>query len=131
MSIARRTVGLALMGFLTACASAPAGGRHWEFLGSRDVEFRVDHDVIEVGRVEGRFRELRFQVRDGAIEMYDMRVVLGDGETIHLRHRLVLDRGEGRVIDLPGERRVVRRVEFVYRSLRSDWRRATVSLFGR
>jgi len=70
-------------------------------------------------------------VHGGAIEMYDVVVVLGDGETVRPSTRLILDRGEGRMVDLPGERRVVRRVEFVYRSLRSDHRRATVSLFGR
>jgi len=81
--------------------------------------------------MEGRFNELRFVVHGGAIEMYDVVVVLGDGETVRPSTRLILDRGEGRMVDLPGERRVVRRVEFVYRSLRSDHRRATVSLFGR
>jgi len=133
MNIARRVFCLALTGSLMACATAPRAhrGRGWEFLGRRQVDFRVDHDVIEVGRMEGRFNELRFVVHGGAIEMYDVVVVLGDGETVRPSTRLILDRGEGRMVDLPGERRVVRRVEFVYRSLRSDHRRATVSLFGR
>jgi hypothetical protein len=133
MNIARGVFCLALTGSLMGCATAPPAhrGRGWEFLGRRQVDFRVDHDVIEVGRMEGRFNELRFVVHGGAIEMYDVVVVLGDGETVRPNTRLIFDRGEGREIDLPGERRVVRRVEFVYRSLRSDYRRATVSLFGR
>jgi len=131
MNIARRVFCLALTGSLMACATAPRAHRGWELLGRRQVDFRVDHDVIEVGRIEVRFHELRFVVRGGAIEMYDVAVVLGDGETIRPHTRLIFDRGEGRMIELPGERRVVRRVEFVYRSLHSDFRRATVTLYGR
>jgi hypothetical protein len=131
MSTARRAFCLLLMGLVTACATGQHAGRRWELLGRREVDFGVDHDVIEVGRIEGRFRVLRFVVHGGAIEMYDVRVVLGDGDSYRPATRFVFDRGEGRTIDLPGERRVVRRVEFVYRSLRAGGRRATVSLYGR
>jgi hypothetical protein len=120
-----------LMGLLLACASGPRAGSRWEFLGRREVDFHVDHDAIDVGRAEGRFRELRFVVRGGAIEMYDVRIVLGDGEVIRPATRLVFERGEERTTDLPGDRRVVRRVEFTYRSLRGAGRRAVVTLYGR
>jgi hypothetical protein len=136
MKAMRRAVGLSSTGLvltavLTACATGPRARRGWELLGRRDVDFRVDHDVIEVGRAEGRFRELRFVVQGGAIEMYDVRVILGDGDSFRPGTRFVLDRGEGRIVNLPGDRRVVRRVEFVYRSLRAASRHATISLFGR
>lgn len=131
MNTTRRGVCLILTGLLTACATGQRVGPRWEMLGRRDVDFRVDHDVIEVGRVEGRFRQLRFVARGGAIEMYDVKLILGDGDVIHHPTRLMLDRGEGRTIDLPGDRRVVRRVEFVYRSMRAGGRHATVTLYGR
>ena len=131
MRTTTRVVGAMLMGLLLACASTPRAGGRWEQLGRREVDFHVDHDAIDVGRAEGRFRELRFVVRGGAIEMYDVRIVLGDGEVIRPTTRLVFDRGEARTIDLPGDRRVVRRVEFTYRSLRGQGRRAVVTLYGR
>jgi hypothetical protein len=131
MSTARRALCLLLMGWLAACATGQRAQHHWELLGRREVNFRVDHDAIEVGRSEGRFRVLRFVVHGGAIEMYEVRVILGDGDSYRPAVRLVLDRGEGQTIDLPGDRRVVRRVEFVYRSLRAGGQRATVSLYGR
>jgi hypothetical protein len=132
MRALRLSIGIVLAALLAACASAPArGGRGWELLGRRDVDFHVDHDVIDVGRAEGRFNELRFVVRGADVEMYKMRVVLGDGDVFTPENRLVLERGEGRVLRLPGEHRVVRRVEFVYRSLHGTGRHATVTLFGR
>ncbi len=113
-----------------ACATTPRG-RAWELLGEREVDFHRDHDVISVGRSEGLFRVLRFVAHGGVVEMYDVAVTLGDGETFHLPGHLVLDRGEGRTIDLPGERRVVRRVEFVYRTLRSSGQHGRIVLYGR
>jgi hypothetical protein len=131
MKTTRRVVCVILMGLLLACASGPRTGRRWEFLGRREVDFHVDHDTIEVGRAEGRFHELRFVVRGADLEMYDVRVVLGDGEVIRPATRLVFERGDARTIELPGDRRVVRRVEFTYRSLRGAGRRAVVRLYGR
>jgi hypothetical protein len=113
-----------------ACASAPRA-HPWLLLGQRVVDFHVDHDVIEVGRSEGRFRELRFVAHQGVVEMYDVRITLGDGDRFRPEGKLVLDRGEGRTVNLPGDLRRVRNVQFVYRSLRGAGQRATISLYGR
>jgi hypothetical protein len=131
MSHVWRAMCLLLLFGLSACASAPYARRSWELLGQREVDFHTDHDVIEVGRSEGTFHELRFVSRGGAVELYNVKFVLGDGEVFDSPERMVLDRGEGRTMDLPGNRRVVRRVEFVYRSLHAGGRRAVVSLYGR
>jgi hypothetical protein len=133
MRVPRLSIGVVLAVLLSACVTNPprTAGRGWEVLGRRDVDFHVDHDVIEVGRAEGRFNELRFVVRGADVEIYKMKVVLGDGDVFSPEDRLVLERGEGRVLRLPGEHRVVRRVEFVYRSLHGAGRHATVTLFGR
>jgi hypothetical protein len=131
MKMTRRMFSMMLLGLLTSCASDPPAGGHWELLGHREVDFHVDHDTIEVGKEGGHFAMLRFDVHGGAIEVYDVKVILGNGEIVRLPSRLVLEPGEGRMVDLPGDRRTVRRVEFVYRSLKGDSHRATVSLYGR
>lgn len=131
MDSVRRAIGLLLVSLTAACGSAPPDRHGWELLGKRDVDFHVDHDAIDVGKSEGRFRVLRFVVHGGAIEMYEVKVLLGDGDSFRVPGRLILDAGQARTVDLPGDRRVVRRVEFVYRSLKSAGRPATVSLYGR
>ena len=122
MNYARLCLGFMLVALAASCASAPPVRRGWEPLEEREVDSRVDHDVIEVGRSEGRFRELRFTVHGGAIELYEVKVILGDGDSFRPGTRFVFDRGEGRTIVLPHGGRVVRRVEFVYRSLRGEGR---------
>lgn len=132
MKIAGRATCLMILGLLAACASSPPAHAAWEPLGQRDVDFKVDHDSIDVGKHEGRFRELRFVAHGGTVEVYEIKVILGDGEAYNHPTHLMLDRGEGRTLDLPGDRRTVRRVEFVYRSLhKGGGHHATISLYGR
>jgi len=111
---------------VAACASA-----QWERLGTRRVSFAAERDVIEVGAVEGRFTAVRFDVADGDLEMYNVRVVFGDGDAWSPPTRMDFRQGtRSRVIDLPGGARVIRRIEFAYRS-RVRRGRATVEVYGR
>ncbi len=111
---------------MAACASA-----QWERLGTRRVSFAAERDVIEVGAVDGRFTAVRIDVADGDLEMYNVRIVFGDGDAWSPPTRLDFRQGtRSRVIDLPGGARVIRRIEFAYRS-RVRRGRATVEVYGR
>jgi hypothetical protein len=125
---------LALFAFtslLVSCASGRGGG--WELLGQKSVSFLgVDHDTLDVGRSQGRFRALKFVVEGAPVEMYDIRVTFGDGETFHPETRLeFLPNSVSRTIDLPGGARVIRKIDFVYRKTSGLFRQATVSVYGR
>jgi hypothetical protein len=119
---------------LGACApiDGPYGGRGWELLGEREADFKVDRDRIDVGRREGRFSELRLAVRGAPVEIYDMVVTFADGNTFspNIRHRFE-ENSWTREINLPGDRRVIRSVDFRYRSPSPRQGRATVMLYGR
>jgi hypothetical protein len=119
---------------LSACAVAdgPYGGRGWELLGERVAEFKMDRDQIEVGRKEGRFSTLRVAVKGAPLEMYDMVVTFADGNTFspNIRHQFN-ENSWSREIDLPGDRRSIRSVDFRYRSTDRREGRATVLLYGR
>lgn len=108
----------------------PDDESRWEMLGQSYVNGRVDHDRIRVNRRE-TFRALQLGVRGGAVEFQRVVVHFDNGadHEIEIRDRVV-DRGRTRVIDLPGERRRIRSVEFWYSKER--WRsRPTVNLWGR
>lgn len=136
MRVWRDLVLVLMMGLLAACVTAGGGryegGRGWELLGQREADLRVDRDRIEVGRREGSFRELRIAVRGAPVEIYNMVVTFSDGHTFtpNLRHRFE-ENSTSREIDLPGDRRVIRSVDFAYRSLSRREGRATVMLYGR
>jgi len=89
-------------------------------------------DRIEVGRREGTFREIRVAVRGAPVEIYNVVVTFSDGNSFspNLRQRFD-ENASSREIDLPGDRRVIRSVDFAYRSLNRREGRATVMLYGR
>jgi len=104
----------------------------WERLGTRTVEFRQDSGTIAIGRNEGRFSALLLEVTDGTLEMDNIRIVFGNGANFSPRTRLVFQEdSKSRVIDLPGETRIIRSIAFTYRSLRTGQGRATITVYGR
>jgi len=109
---------LALVGTFTDDALAQRRGEEWVELGCQQVSFRVDRDVVRVGRQEGRFYAIRLYARGGAVEMLDLKVIYANGEPDDIRVRHILDRGERtRPIDLRGRARSIRAIEMVYRAL--------------
>jgi hypothetical protein len=127
--------GLTVVSFilLAACtASAAQSKERWESLGQREVDFKNDHDQIDVGRREGRFRQLQVTVKNAPIEVYDMVVTMGNDETFKpkLRHKFTQGSGS-RIIDLPGERRSIKRIDFNYKSISRREGKGIVEVFAR
>ena len=115
---------------LVACVST--GGGDWELLGRKEVSFLVERDTIEVGRAEGRFRALKIVVEGAPVEMRDIRVTFGDGSTFHPETRLdFAENSVSRSIDLPGQARIIRKIDFLYRKTSGLFRQATVTVYGR
>ncbi|MGE0548072.1 MAG: hypothetical protein AB7O24_06675 [Kofleriaceae bacterium] len=95
--------------------------RGWTLLGERDVDGRrrADRDRIVVGRNEGKFTRLTIVVKDSDLEMIDFSIkfVRGPdwrppGVTHYFR-----ENSRTRVIDLPGDDRAIRHIDFRYRNL--------------
>ena len=94
--------------------------RGWTMLGERTVDSnREDTDRIDVARAEGRFRKITVVVLDGDLEMIDFAVQFGRGEAFHPEvNALFRENSRTKVIDLPGDDRRIRSIEFRYRNLR-------------
>jgi hypothetical protein len=105
-------------------------GERWDYLGDAHVDGAQDHDVIHVGRHDGRFRAIQLRVSGGAIYFERVLVHFGDGsqEQLVIRDRIP-EGGATRAIDLPGDRRVIESVELWYGKDRWE-HRPKVSLFG-
>lgn len=90
----------------------------WIKLGERWVDGAHDRDIIPVGAREGRYRRIMLVVEHSALEMFDLVVTFGDGTQFSPPTRHVFSpETRSRVIDLPGDARVVRSVEFRYGNL--------------
>jgi hypothetical protein len=126
----RRFTALALvLSLAAACAHAQPG--RWEFLGARTVTDRLDHDVITVTAARGDFRAIKLAVQWRSIDVHRVVVHYGNGDVREVDVRQVIPAGgETRVIDLPGDERVIQKVRFWY-DARSLGGKAKVSLFAR
>jgi hypothetical protein len=130
--VSRKAIsGFALALLFGAVFTASAGQRErLDYLGNAHVDGRADHDVIRVGRSDGRFRAIQLRVNGGAIEFDRVLVHFGNGTTEQLVIRSrIPSGGVTRAIDLPGERRVIESVELWYS--KDNWRRRPeVRLYG-
>ena len=110
-------------------AHAMRNGYNW--LGERQVNGGADHDVIPVGRADGKFNSIMIVVENAPVEVFDMVVTFGDGERFEPKTRLVFGpNSTSRMIDLPGRDRVIRRVDFRYGNLAGGGQ-AKVELWAR
>ena len=104
----------------------------WVELGEQQVLGRSDHDLIKVGRREGRFDRLMVVVEDSDLQMTSMRITFTNGDVLEPRiQHFFRENDRTRSIDLPGERRGVgiKQIEFHYGNLPGGGR-AKVSVWG-
>jgi hypothetical protein len=107
-------------------------------IGSVDFSIRPDHEV-EYGTFGGRVSQLAFRARNGSVQCRRITATFNNGRTREL-YRGTLQRGRDTVVDLPGQARLIRRIDFDCRSLtprvtrvdiaadirqyRAEWRRS-------
>jgi hypothetical protein len=106
-------------------------GPGWERLGTRNVNFRGDHDIVAAG-LQGKFRAIRIDVDRADLEMYDIRVHFANGDHFSpgIRHHF-REGSWSRTIDLPGGERIIKSIEFWYRTSHRGEGRANVDVWGR
>jgi hypothetical protein len=102
-----------LLAFGGASLAQPGPG--WTYLGDAHVDGGQDHDKIKGIASKGEFRAIRLKVEDAAIEFDRVIVHYHDGQNVPVQIRSkIAAGGQTRVIDLPGNRRIIEEVEFFY-----------------
>lgn len=106
-------------------------GRGWQLLGEVSAGKRVDRDEIRAGR-SGAYTAIRLVVRDAPVEFFNIRIQFRNGESREVDVRQFVQRGGStRVIDLPGERRLIERVVFWHKTPPRASQKARVQLWAR
>ncbi|HEX3759418.1 MAG TPA: hypothetical protein VHW23_11965 [Kofleriaceae bacterium] len=129
-----------IWGFRTGGAAAPPpppappapawDPKGWSLLGERTVDGRFDHDRIDVGRYQGRFSKLTVVVENSDLELVDMSIKFERGEPWRPGVQGFFREGQRtRVIDFPGEERIIKHIDFQYRNLPGGGR-ARVAVYG-
>ena len=118
--------------FLSVLASPDLIAQGWTQIGSAKVHGHLDHDEIMVTALEGDFSAIKLFVENEGIHFERVVVHFGNGgkEEIPVRS-FIKAGGETRVFDLPGNDRVIRKVDLYYKSRAVTKRKAKVVLYGR
>jgi hypothetical protein len=117
---------------LIGSASALRAQREWIHLGDKHVDGNSDHDKISLGSSEGWFRQLQIRVEDAPVSFKRVVVHFGNGTEEELQFREVINPGGStRAMDLRGQRRIIKSVEFWYEKASGGSNRPTVRLYGR
>lgn len=124
------TMAVILMLLATATMSFNFAG--WRSLGTKTLNYKTDHDILDVQLRDGRFQQLRFVVRGGSLNMRKCVVHFENGgqQEIDLRHNFI-PRSASRVVDLKGNNRIIERISFWYDTQNSSVKKATLTVFGK
>jgi len=120
---------VALVASLTVAPAVAQG--EWKRLGTATVNGKLDKDTIAVGPSQGLFTAIQLKVEGASLELKELKVTFGDSSTFVAPTKLTFNPGQTtRSIDLPGEKRVIKSVEFKYSNLPGGGN-ARVELWGR
>ena len=100
-----------------ALTTAPSlANSNWTYLGSKKVNWFVDHDTIHVGLFRGTFDNILVKVRGNDLFMYKLKVNYRNGSSQVIPLRVHFNQGtRSRVIHLAGSNnRFIRNVEMTY-----------------
>lgn len=97
---------------------APASAQNWQPLGQATIGARVQTDVIEVGRQEGRFRSIRLEVKGNDVEIIDLKIIYGNGAPDDIQVRRVFRAGSTSApLPVKGTDRAIRQIVVTYRAI--------------
>ena len=106
--------------------------RPWELLGVKKVDYALDRDEVLVTAREGTFTGLKIRVKRSPINLHKIVVHYGNGQVDEIEVRAnIRAGGETRVIDLPGNKRVIQKVVFWYDTKNLARSKGVVELWGR
>jgi hypothetical protein len=135
MKMTRSRIFAAAFGALAVAATSTAAlaTTAWDYLGSRQVNWLIDHDTIPVGIVQGTFDKVLLKVRGNGLFVYDLKVTYANGAVQDVPVRFHFAQGTtSRVISLAGPtNRIIRNVQITYSKPYNGNGPTYVDIFGR
>lgn len=127
-----RKILLPLFVLVVVGLGASAASAQWREIGSKEVDYNVDHDTMNITAMKGDFRRIRIGVSRAPVRFIRVVLTYGNGRTQEIPIRsLIRAGGFSRNIDLQGRERVINKVEFWYESASLRRQKAVVTLYGR
>ncbi len=126
-----KKVTVLLLIVVTMLMSFTTANRGWKYIGDKWADYGIDRDVLQVTGND-IFTKVKIKVTDAPLKMYDMNIYFENGERQDVRLERNFSQGEwSRVIDLPGNKRRIAKIEFIYDTKNVGRGKARVAVWGR
>ncbi len=106
-------------------------GKKWIKLGTKKVSKGADHDVMMVTAAEGRFRKLKIKVTNSRVHINTIKIVYGNGTSELFGINRNFQPGDFKVYDLPGNKRIIKKIVFNYHTKFFALGKARIHVFGK
>jgi len=112
--------------------SSSSATAQWTKVGDRTVGFVADHDEILVTAWKGTYRKVKFACNKAPIHLHNIKIVYGNGEFTNIKvGRRIAAGTESRVFDLPGGKRIIKKIKFNYKSIPTFKGKAHIVAYAR
>ena len=106
--------------------------KDWKMLGTRVVDYTLDHDVVSLNNSQEAYTSLKVVVKNGSLNMHKATIHYANGDKQDITFPdVVTTESDGRMIDLKGNDRVIEKVTFWYDTRKSSNQKATIEVYGR
>lgn len=106
--------------------------KDWKMLGTRVVDYTLDHDVVSLNNSQEAFTSLKVVVKNGSLNMHKATIHFANGDKQDISFPdVVTNETDGRTIDLKGNDRVIEKVTFWYDTRNASSQKATIEVYGK
>ncbi len=103
----------------------------WELLGTRVVDYTIDHDMISLDSTMQPYTAIKIRVKEGQVNVQKSTVHFANGDTQNMDLPEVLTKAnDGKVIDLKGDKRMIDKITFWYDTKEKPDQKSVVEVWG-
>jgi Protein of unknown function (DUF2541) len=104
----------------------------WTLLGTREVDYTIDRDVISLKESKHNITGLKFVVKTGTLNMHKATVHFANGDTQDIEFpEGVRENNDGRLWDLKGNSRKIEKVTFWYDTKNNSKDKSVIEVWGK
>ncbi|MBL7870938.1 MAG: DUF2541 family protein [Cyclobacteriaceae bacterium] len=104
----------------------------WTLLGTREVDYTIDRDVVSLKESKVNITGLKFIVKNGTLNMHRATVHFSNGDSQEIQFdEEVNAANDGRVWDLKGNSRKIEKVTFWYDTVNNSKAKSIVQVWGK
>ena len=116
----------------TSAQTADKALKAWELLGTREVDYTLDRDVVTLKESGHSITGLKFIVKNGTLNMHKATVHFTNGDTRDIEFPAEVNKtNDGRIVELAGNSRKIEKVTFWYDTVNKSKDKSIVEVWGK